>query len=182
MNKNNSLSVLGALLILPVPLLIFVSFWGLLITGTDRGISISANQTHVARLSTESALVQQQSTSVARELQQSTTRTGEDTQATHTNKEVSFSQDVLPIFQSRCVYCHGPNSIAGAPPNGLQLDSYENVMLGSLFLPVINPGAPDKSTIILLLRSGGMPAQSTPLSVDQIDLIARWIAAGAPDN
>lgn len=95
---------------------------------------------------------------------------------------ISFSQDIQPILTSRCAFCHGPNSINGSPPNGLELDTYEHVMLGSLFLPVVQPGEPEKSTIILLLRSGGMPAQSNPLPLEQIDLIARWIAEGALDN
>lgn len=102
--------------------------------------------------------------------------------ATPLGRPVSFSQDIQPILDSRCVYCHGPNSINGSPPNGLQLDSYDNVMLGSLFLPVVQPGAPENSTIILLLRSGGMPAQSQPLPPDQIELVAKWIEEGALDN
>ena len=102
--------------------------------------------------------------------------------ATPLGRPVSFSQDIQPILSSRCVYCHGPNSINGSPPNGLLLDSYENVILGSLFFPVVQPGLPENSTIMLLLRSGGMPAQSQPLPPDQIELIAKWIEEGALDN
>lgn len=102
--------------------------------------------------------------------------------STPLGRPVSFSQDIQPILNTRCIHCHGPNSINGSPPNGLQLDSYENVMLGSLFFPVVQPGFPENSTIILLLRSGGMPAQSTPLPPAQIELIAKWIEEGALDN
>ncbi len=97
-------------------------------------------------------------------------------------RPVSFSQDIQPIFNQRCVFCHGPDSIAGSAPNGLLLDTYDNVILGSLFLPVVQAGQPDKSTIILLLRSGGMPAQGQPLPEYQIRLIEAWIAQGARNN
>lgn len=98
------------------------------------------------------------------------------------NRPVSYSQDVQPIFDQRCVFCHGPNSIAGQAPNGLLLDTYENTMLGSLFLPVVQPGQPGNSSLVLLLRSGGMPATGPKLSPEQIGLIERWIAQGAHDN
>jgi hypothetical protein len=55
-------------------------------------------------------------------------------------------------------------------------------MRGSLFLPVIVKGEPENSSIILLLKSGGMPAQSDPLPPEQIQLIAEWIKQGAQNN
>ncbi|RMF82836.1 MAG: hypothetical protein D6737_00450 [Chloroflexi bacterium] len=95
---------------------------------------------------------------------------------------VSFAEDIQPIFQTRCVFCHGPESIVGSPPNGLQLDTYENVILGSSFLPDVIPGDPDNSTLMIMLRTGTMPALGDPLSEDEINLIAEWIRAGAPNN
>ncbi|MDQ7024266.1 MAG: c-type cytochrome domain-containing protein [Anaerolineae bacterium] len=91
-------------------------------------------------------------------------------------------------MQGKCAFCHGPNSVAGAPPNGLELDNYDNVMRGSNFFPVVQVGNPEASTLILLLRSGGMPASaspdtpSVPLPEEQINLIARWIEQGAENN
>lgn len=96
---------------------------------------------------------------------------------------VSFSQDIQPLFNQRCVFCHGPNSIvATGAPNGLMLDTYENVIFGSNFLPVLQPGQPENSTIVTMLEKGTMPAQGGPLSEDQIALVRNWIAQGAPDN
>ena len=98
------------------------------------------------------------------------------------NRPVSYSQDIQPLFDQRCTFCHGPNSIAGQAPNGLMLDNYENTMLGSLFLPVVQPGQPDNSTLVLLLRSGGMPATGPKLTSEQISMVERWIAQGARNN
>lgn len=98
-------------------------------------------------------------------------------------RPVSFSRDVQPILNSRCIFCHGPNSIvAGGAPNGLMLDTYDNVIFGSNFLPVLVPGEPENSTIMRMLENGTMPAQGGPLPEDQIALIRNWIAQGAPDN
>ena len=55
----------------------------------------------------------------------------------------------------------------------------------------VAPGSPDKSYMINKLKgtqaqAGGsgaqMPFGGTPLSQGQIDQIALWISAGAPDN
>jgi hypothetical protein len=92
---------------------------------------------------------------------------------------ISFKREVLPILMTRCVYCHGPDSILGTPPNGLLLDTYENVLAGSNNLPIVMPGSPETSTIAILLRLGAMPQNSERLSDEQVELISRWIAEGA---
>jgi uncharacterized membrane protein len=98
-------------------------------------------------------------------------------------RPVSFSRDIQPLFNQRCVFCHGPNSIvATGAPNGLMLDTYENVIFGSNFLPVLQAGQPENSTIVTMLEKGTMPAQGGPLSEGQIALVRNWIAQGAPDN
>ncbi len=98
------------------------------------------------------------------------------------SEEVSFTTDVLPIFQANCVRCHSDTSILGAPPNNLRLIDYENILKGSAFGPVILPGNPDSSSLVIMLRKGTMPADADPLSDDQIQTIVAWIVAGAPDN
>lgn len=90
----------------------------------------------------------------------------------------SFQLDVLPILIANCVRCHSGDS----PPNGLRLIDYEKVIKGSLYLPVIIPGAPESSPIYLMTSKGTMPVTGSPLSETQIQTIYDWIAAGAPDN
>ncbi|RMG85198.1 MAG: hypothetical protein D6712_09905 [Chloroflexi bacterium] len=160
---RESLVLLSALVVLPLMLVAFIGVFALMVNVSER--SVAAQEARATAIEED---------------RQSSVRAAELTAIA--NRPVSFSREILPILQTRCVYCHGPDSIAGAPPNGLELDSYENVMLGSFFLPVVVPGEPENSTLILLLRSGGMPAESDPLPPEQIELIAKWIEQGALDN
>ena len=88
---------------------------------------------------------------------------------------VSFKRDVKPIFESRCVSCHG-----GAA--GLYLDSYDNALRGGVYGPVIIPGEPESSRLIQVVSSGYMPLNGPPLTPVQVRTLANWVAAGAPNN
>ncbi len=95
-------------------------------------------------------------------------------------REVSFSQEVLPIFLAS----GGPHVVApenSPPPGGLRLDSYEGVMAKE---GVVVPGKPEKSELLEHLLSIGMqmPPSLPPLPDEQIQLIATWIAQGARNN
>jgi hypothetical protein len=91
---------------------------------------------------------------------------------------VSFSQDVLPIFESRCFQCHGPSRTEG----GLVLTDYQAVLAGSSDGPVIEPGSADDSVLVDLIVSGEMPRRGPNLLPGEIEAIIEWINAGAPDN
>ncbi len=91
---------------------------------------------------------------------------------------VSFSKDVLPIFQSVCVKCHG-----GENTNvSLSLKSYADVMAGSENGPVIDPGKSGNSLLIELISNGKMPKKGPRLLPAQIRIITQWVDAGAPNN
>jgi mono/diheme cytochrome c family protein len=97
--------------------------------------------------------------------------------------EVSFSNDIAPIFAATCNECHGAE-VDGEIVTEAQLDltSYEAVMAGSEFGEVIVPGDPDESYLLESVVTGDMPEDGDPLSEDQIDLIRRWIIEGAKNN
>lgn len=95
---------------------------------------------------------------------------------------ISFKADVLPIFIANCVRCHSDTGILDAPPNNLRLTDYENILKGSAFGPVIQPGNPAGSLLAIMLRKGTMPADTGKLPDEQVQTIVDWIAAGAPDN
>jgi uncharacterized membrane protein len=87
--------------------------------------------------------------------------------------------DVSGIFAKRCTMCHSEQGAA----KGLRLDSYEAAVAGSEKGRVLLPGDAEHSELIRRLRGQStprMPFLSRPLPDDQIDLIARWIAAGLP--
>ncbi len=89
--------------------------------------------------------------------------------------------DVAGIFQTRCTTCH-----AGAhPADGLRLDTYASVMQG-VKGPVVIPGSPAQSELVKRIKGISkprMPRNGPPwLSADQISMIEKWIASGAPEN
>lgn len=95
---------------------------------------------------------------------------------------VSFARDIAPIFQERCVKCHA----GSGAPRGLHLDTYENVMKGSEFRPVVVPGDPEASELVRRIRGDStprMPFDGPPfLSDEQINTIIEWIKEGAANN
>ncbi len=92
--------------------------------------------------------------------------------------ELSFSVDVLPIFEARCIRCHGTSRQNG----GLMLNTYAAVLAGGTDGVVVIPGDAAGSTLVRLITQGEMPKNSSPLSAEQIKLISDWISAGALDN
>jgi hypothetical protein len=88
---------------------------------------------------------------------------------------VSFQADVQPILDARCVFCHGDSG-------GLSLASYSGIIEGGRSGPVLIPGDPSNSRLILYVESGYMPLRRPPLSPAQIRTLANWIASGVPDN
>ena len=91
---------------------------------------------------------------------------------------VSFSKNVLPIFESICVKCHGGEDTNAS----LVLKSYADVMQGSENGPVIEPGKSADSLLIQLITEGKMPKKGPKLLPAQIRTITQWVDAGALDN
>ncbi len=101
---------------------------------------------------------------------------------TAANNIPSFAADVQPIFTERCIKCH----IGDNAPRGLRLDSYDSVIAGGTYRPVIEAGSPADSQLFKRITgetAPRMPFDGPPfLDDDQIALIMAWIEAGAPDN
>ena len=98
----------------------------------------------------------------------------------------SFREDIVPIFKGRCESCHQPNG-EGAQKSGLDLTSYAGVMKGTKFGPMIIPGDPESSNLMLLLdwRASAelrMPHGKKQLSSCDRNAIRAWIREGAKDN
>lgn len=92
--------------------------------------------------------------------------------------KVSFSGDIMPLLQSRCVNCHGGAQIA----RGLDLKSYDSVMAGSQNGPVVSAGDAAKSLIVKVVTSGNMPKRGQRLTPAEVQLLTDWINAGATNN
>lgn len=92
--------------------------------------------------------------------------------------EVSFSEDVLPIFEVRCQRCHG----TGQTLAGLSLASHADVLAGSGSGPVVIPSSAETSRLVQVIVSGEMPRGGAKLPESEIQTISDWVDAGAPDN
>ncbi len=91
---------------------------------------------------------------------------------------VSFSKDVLPILQSRCLDCHGGRRTE----KGFNITSYEHIMAGSEKGPVLVAGDPTGSKLIQLIEQGKMPKRGPKLLPEQLQTLISWIQAGALNN
>lgn len=93
--------------------------------------------------------------------------------------EVLFMRDIAPLLAQRCFTCH--DAKAEEPGGDMRIDTYEGMTRGAH--PAVLPGQPDKSGIIQRITeedsSSRMPRDDEALSPEHIDLIRRWIAAGA---
>lgn len=95
----------------------------------------------------------------------------------------SYSKDIQPILDQYCVRCHSKN----VAENGLRLDSYEGVMKGTQFGPIVSPGSPGASTLVYVVQGTSsdkirMPHQEQRLTVNRIQNIIYWIEAGAKND
>jgi uncharacterized membrane protein len=92
---------------------------------------------------------------------------------------------IAPIIATRCARCHTDGGLMGDPPEGYRLTSYESVMSRADRVRVL-PGNPAASELLRRIRGQSqprMPFDGPPFLSDQeIGLIEKWIAAGAPDS
>lgn len=91
---------------------------------------------------------------------------------------VSYSEQIAPIFEAKCAECHGTETTEAE----LSLATYEDVMKGSEFGTVVEPGSPDESLLLDMVAAGEMPQDADPLPEEEIELIRSWIAQGAQNN
>lgn len=102
--------------------------------------------------------------------------------------EIIFSKDIQPILNKTCVECHQVGG-KGYEEAGLNLGSYDGVMKGTKYGPVIEPGNSVSSTLVRLIEGRADPSLKMPhgdsakaLTQDEINLIKKWIEQGAQKN
>jgi len=91
---------------------------------------------------------------------------------------ISFAGDVMPIFESRCINCHGGDQTR----EGLDMKTYESLMAGSENGPVVAPGDSNNSKLVELLLNGKMPKRGPKLTPAETQTIVDWVDAGALNN
>ena len=100
--------------------------------------------------------------------------------------QISYSQDIVPIFKGWCISCHQPGG-RGYKASGVDLRSYAGLMKGTKYGAVVIPGQPDSSTLIALVYGRTspkirMPFGHKPLPTCLRDELWSWIFQGAKDN
>ncbi len=102
----------------------------------------------------------------------------ESTPTSASGAMVSFTDDILPLFESRCMKCHGQERIE----EGLSLRTYTDMMAGSKNGAVVLPGNASNSLLAQLISNQKMPKRGPKLTASQVQLIIDWINQGALDN
>jgi mono/diheme cytochrome c family protein len=98
----------------------------------------------------------------------------------------SFRDTIKPVLREKCAHCHNRKAL----PDKVSFESkklaFTRTKAGQ---PIIVPGKPDESLMVLALESPVFHEKAMPLvgprpNVDEIALIRRWIAEGAewPDG
>lgn len=101
--------------------------------------------------------------------------------------EVSYQKDVVPILDKHCKYCHTPGQ-AGYVVSGFELGSYDTLMKGTQFGPVVLPGDPLTSVLVMLIEGRVDPSlrmphgDATTPTKEEILTIRRWVEQGAKNN
>ena len=93
----------------------------------------------------------------------------------------TFEADVLPILREKCCGCHNADMRKG----GLDLTSHGQTLAGGSSGAVIAAGDPDGSYLWQLVTHASepkMPPESDRLPDAALDVIKRWIVAGAIDR
>ncbi len=94
-------------------------------------------------------------------------------------ENVSFSNDIVPIFSDHCVSCH----VSGGLFTGLILSSdvaYNQLFTAGTNAPYINLSNPTSSSLYVKMITN-MPPTGL-LSSDKTEMILKWIEQGAENN
>jgi Protein of unknown function (DUF1553)/Protein of unknown function (DUF1549)/Planctomycete cytochrome C len=93
-----------------------------------------------------------------------------------------FERRIRPVLATRCFSCH--SSTLADPKGDLSLDTKAGLARGGMFGPVIVPGKPAESRLLLAIRYTDQSLTMPPdgkLSDEIIADFERWIASGAVD-
>jgi hypothetical protein len=88
-----------------------------------------------------------------------------------------FERDVLPILTQYCLKCHGLEGRMA----GLDLRTPNLILCGGDNGPALIQGSAEESLLFKRIASSSMPpGNEKKLTVEQVEMIRRWIASGAP--
>jgi len=114
------------------------------------------------------------------------TLVGAATLAACSKSEVSYSKDVQPILSKYCYECHTTGK-EGAQASGFDMTTYESLMKGGKFGPLVKPGDAFTSTLNMLVEgrvhpSIRMPHGKEKMSEADTEILKKWVDEGAKNN
>lgn len=105
-----------------------------------------------------------------------------------TQDVVSYQSDIAPILNGKCLRCHKEPDGMGYVQSGLNVESYQTLMQGTMFGEVIIPGDSKRSVINKLIEGRAGESMRMPhgdakkLTAAEVEQIKRWVDQGALDN
>jgi mono/diheme cytochrome c family protein len=101
-------------------------------------------------------------------------------------KNVSYRGEVRPIFDKYCVECHAPGK-EGFEKTGFDVSSYETLIKGGKFGPLVKPGDAFTSALNMLVEGRAHPSIRMPhgrekLSERETETLKAWVNEGAKNN
>lgn len=101
-----------------------------------------------------------------------------------TQPRVSYQRDVSPILETKCLACHLPPKGTGYLKSGLNMASYESLMKGTIYGPVIIPGDSRHSVLNMVVenRLNTSMRAPHPLTTEEIAILRLWVDQGAKNN
>lgn len=99
---------------------------------------------------------------------------------------VSYSKDVQPVLTKNCAGCHAPGK-EGFIAAGLDVTSYQALMKGGKFGPLVKPGDALSSSLNMLVEGRAHPSIRMPhgkekLADSEIETLKVWVNEGAKNN
>src|SRR5262249_33255084 len=91
-------------------------------------------------------------------------------------REPTFESDVRPLFKAYCFDCHGEGEKLRG---GLDLRLRRLTAKGGDSGPDLLAGKPDRSLLYQRVKDGERPPGKKKLSAGEVEIIGRWIKAGA---
>jgi mono/diheme cytochrome c family protein len=86
--------------------------------------------------------------------------------------DLSWEGSIGPLLNDRCASCHGQVA-------GISYATYESALRGGMNGPIILPGKPADSKLIVKQSQGDHPGQLSP---EQLARVKEWIRWGAPEK
>jgi mono/diheme cytochrome c family protein len=86
--------------------------------------------------------------------------------------DLSWEGSIGQLLNDRCASCHGQVA-------GISYATYESALRGSMNGPIILPGNPAQSKLVIKQSPGDHPGQLSP---EQLARVKEWIRWGAPER